>query len=171
MSNPAQSPMSESTIKKLNTQGSRYLSFSLGNERFAIPLLSVKEVIAIPEVTPIPFTPAHFKGIMNLRGQVISIIDLRQKMNIKSQPTAESAVVICDLSPLCLGVIVDSVDSVLSLEENEIKPRPDIESKQNVDYIIGVVEREKRLVLLLEIARALSVDDMRSIASQKQKAA
>ncbi len=74
----------------------RFLCFSLGNEHYAIPLLTVKEVIAPPETTPVPQTPAYFKGIMNLRGQVISVIDLRTKLGIKPLQSAENAVIICD---------------------------------------------------------------------------
>jgi purine-binding chemotaxis protein CheW len=87
--------------------GNRYLSFSLGTEEYAIPLLAVKEVIAMPEFTSVPYTPSHFLGIMNLRGQVISVMDLRKKLGIKPGSTAETAVIICDLSPLCIGVVVD----------------------------------------------------------------
>ena len=77
--------MSDQSNNASALAGQRYLSFSLGSEDYAIPLLSVKEVIAVPEITPIPFTPSHFLGIMNLRGQVISIIDLRSKLGIKTK--------------------------------------------------------------------------------------
>src|SRR4051812_20439300 len=110
--------------------GERQLVFSLGAESFAIPLLSVKEVIAVPEVTPIPFAPAHFKGIMNLRGQVISIIDLRAKLGIKPRVGGETSVIICDLAPICLGVIVDSIDCVVAPESTQMSDRPELrESK------------------------------------------
>ncbi|MGK5085880.1 chemotaxis protein CheW [Bdellovibrionota bacterium FG-1] len=144
--------------------GNRFLSFSLGNEDYAIPLLCVKEVIAVPEVTPIPFTPSHFLGIMNLRGQVISVIDLRTKFGIKPQNTAENAVIICDLAPICLGVVVDSIDSVLTPAEGDLSGKPDIHGSKIADYITNVYRRkDKRLVLLLDIARVLSVEDMHAI--------
>lgn len=142
-----------------NTHGERYLSFNLGSEEYAIPLLAVKEVIAMPEITSIPFTPAYFLGIMNLRGQVISVIDLRQKFNIKPQAGGETAVIICDLAPLCLGVVVDSINSVLAPGDGEIAPRPEIQSNKNTDYITGVLRKEKHLVLFLDIAKTLSVED------------
>ena len=103
-------------MSTIETSGERYLCFSLGEETFAIPLLSVREVIAVPEITRVPQTPAHFMGIMNLRGQVISILDLRTKMGIKVQKTSETPVIICDLSPLCVGVVVDSIQAVLNAE-------------------------------------------------------
>ncbi len=138
----------------------RFLQFSLGSEEYAIPLLSVKEVIALPEITSIPYTPAHFLGIMNLRGQVISVIDLRTKLNIKSQTAnSETCVIICEMNPLCLGVVVDSVNSVLNLRADEISPKPQVESTKKTDYILGVTRQENQLILLCDIAKTLDVQD------------
>jgi purine-binding chemotaxis protein CheW len=137
----------------------RYLSFSLGEEEYGIQLLSVKEVIAMPEITPIPFSPPHFKGIMNLRGQVISVLDLRQKFNIKPSAHSEVAVVICEIAPICLGVIVDAVNSVLTPLDSELSGPPDVQSANAKDYITAVYRKEKRLVLLLDIAKTLNAQD------------
>src|SRR4051812_41249332 len=98
----------------------RFLSFSLGNEEYGVPLLAVKEVIAMPEITPIPYTPSYFLGIMNLRGQVISVMDLRQKLGVKPSQSSETAVIICDLNSLSIGVVVDSINSVLNPVEAEL---------------------------------------------------
>ena len=142
----------------------RYLSFSLGAEEYGIPLLSVKEVIAMPDFTPIPYTPPYFLGIMNLRGQVISVMDLRKKFNIKPNPTAETAVIICDLKSICIGVVVDSINSVLMPQADEVSGKPEIHSAQNTDYITGVYRHEKALVLFLDIARTLNGEDHKAIA-------
>lgn len=137
----------------------RFLSFSLGPEEYAIPLLGVREVIAIPEITPVPHTPPHFLGMMNLRGQVISIIDLRLKFNIKAETSGETAVIICDLGGCSLGVVINSVNSVLALTDADIAPKPQIQSQKSTDYITGVAKREGRLVLLLDIHKALSLQE------------
>ncbi len=144
--------------------GNRYLSFALGEEDYAIPLLSVKEVIAVPEITPIPFSPSHFLGIMNLRGQVISVIDLRAKLQVKAVKSAETAIIICDLSPLCLGVVVDSINSVLAPTADELSGRPDIQSQKNPDYITHVCRRDKKLILFLDVAKTLGVEDLQVAA-------
>jgi purine-binding chemotaxis protein CheW len=150
----------------------RFLAFSLNDEEYAIPLLHVKEVIAIPEITPIPYTPAHFLGIMNLRGQVISIIDLRQKFKMKkAERTAESTVVICDFDSMCLGVVVDSVNFVMALAEGDISAKPDIESSISSDYIMGVTKHDKKLVVLVNLAKALSVEDKAAVKGAPAKAA
>ena len=148
----------------------RFLAFSLNDEEYAIPLLHVKEVIAIPEVTPIPYTPPHFLGIMNLRGQVISIVDLRLKFKMKkAERTAETTVVICDFDSFCLGVVVDSVNSVLALTESDIAAKPEIESTINSSYITGVTKKDKKLVVLLDLAKALSVEDRQALDKASQQ--
>ena len=144
----------------------RYLSFSLGHEDYAIPLLNVKEVIAVPEITAIPFTPNYFLGIMNLRGQVISLIDLRQKLGIKSDKDAEASVIICDISPLVIGVVVDSINAVVSPTQSELSEKPDIQGSRNTEYITSVYRRDNRLVLLLEISKALGLEDLRLATQQ-----
>jgi purine-binding chemotaxis protein CheW len=142
----------------------RYLVFSLGKEQYAIPLLQVKEVIARTDTTPMPYTPSYFKGIMNLRGQVISVIDLRQKFNLAAKENSrQTAFVILDLSPLSLGVVVDSVDTVVALAKADISPTPDVESSAKSDFIDGVARKDKKLILLLNIEKSLSVEDIRSL--------
>jgi purine-binding chemotaxis protein CheW len=150
--------------KKHVGTGQRYLAFTLGEEIYAVPLLSVKEVIAIPEVTTVPQTPNYFLGIMNLRGQVISVIDLRTKLSIKPKSDAETAVIIFDLHPNSIGVVVDSIDSVLNPGEDEIADKPEIQSQKSTEYITGVFHQDKRLVLLLDISKTLSVGDQSAIA-------
>lgn len=166
MSEPAKS-LNEKSQVKTNTQ--RFLSFSLGHEEFAIPLLCVKEVIAMPDFTPIPQTPSHFLGVINLRGQVISVIDLRTKFGIKAESSSESAVIICDLSPLSIGVVVNSVNSVLSLAEEDINPRPEIESTKRTDHITGVARQGEKLTLLIDIAKALDVADLTAMKAAGKK--
>jgi purine-binding chemotaxis protein CheW len=146
----------------------RYLSFSLGEEQFAIPLLSVREVIGLPDVTPVPYTPPYFLGIMNLRGLVISVMDLRQKLAIKPSQSAETAVIICDLNPMLIGVVVDSINSVLSPEPGELSEKPQIESNKASNYITSVYKNKDNLVLVLDIAKTLNVEDQVALARGAQ---
>jgi purine-binding chemotaxis protein CheW len=149
----------------------RYLAFSLCEEQYAIPLLQVKEVIGMTEATPIPYTPSYFKGIINLRGQVISVIDLRSKLRLsKAEMGAETSIIILDLAPLCLGVIVDSINSVLALTDDDLSPPPDVESSIKEQYLTGVARKDGRLTLLLDIQSTLSVDDFKTLKNQKQAA-
>lgn len=129
--------------------GDRYLAFSLCGEQFAIPLVDVKEVIGMTETTPVPCMPAHFKGILNLRGQIISVIDLRAKLRLKKADFGrETSIVILDMESLHLGVIVDSIDCVMAVTEENLARRDD------------------RLTLLLDIRAALDADESKTMKNQ-----
>jgi purine-binding chemotaxis protein CheW len=137
----------------------RFLSFRLGAEEYAIPLLNVKEVIAVPEFTPVPQTPGYFVGIMNLRGQIISAIDLRTKLGIKPSESEEESVIILDLQPNMLGIVVDSVNSVIAPLAGEVAEPPKIDGHKNAESITGVYTKDKSIVLILDVQRTLSKDD------------
>lgn len=154
-------------MSQLNSSNNRYLGFSLGEEQFGIPLLTVREVIGVPEITAIPQSPKHFLGIMNLRGQVISIIDLRQKLGITPKKDAETAVVICDIGGSHLGIVVDSVDQVYSPNADEISEKPELEKSKASQSITGVYRNNKHLVLFLDIARTLDMDDQAALKRAK----
>lgn len=150
-----------------NTETGRYLEFSLGDEVFAIPLLQVRELISIPETTPIPNSPAHFLGIMNLRGQVISVVDLRKKMKITEQEgNSEQAVIIIEINGINMGVVVDSINKVLNFSESEVQDVPEIESQVNSEYIDGVYKQESNLVILMNLEKVLSLKDIKILQKQ-----
>lgn len=156
--------------KKSNTEfhgSDRYLCFTLGKDEFAMPLLSVREVIALPEITPVPQSPPYFLGIMNLRGQVISILDLRTKLNIKPKENAEISVIICDMKPNNIGVVVDSINSVIHPKPEQLSEKPELQNQKSSEYVEGVFRDDKRLVLLLDITKTLNLTDQHAI----QKAA
>lgn len=149
------------------TTSNRYLCFSLGKEEFALPLLTVKEVIGIPDITAIPQAPSHFLGIMNLRGLIISVMDLRLKMGIKPLNSDETAVVILDLGEHCLGMVVDQVNSVVELSEADISEKPMMDQIKMNDSITGVFRKNEQLVLLLNISKALSIEDKSTLGRAK----
>lgn len=161
------SEITNNSIKGINSSG-RFLCFTLGKEKFAIPLLQVKEVLGNVETTAIPQAPPHFKGIMNLRGQVISVIDLRTKLKIgKPDITPETTIIIMDFAPLCLGVIVDSVDCVAMYESKDLSEPPDTDSSMKADFITGVARTENSLTLILDLKAMLNTNDYKVIKTQK----
>lgn len=139
-------------------EGSRFLCFSMGSEEFAIPLLSVREVISLPDTTPIPGSPAHFLGMMNLRGAVISVMDLRKKMGLKGTEN-ELTVVVCESQGVVMGMVVDVVNAVLlpKVADMSDKPETGIKSHAN-DFITQVYRKDQRLVLFLDIDKILLGD-------------
>ena len=146
---------------KTMTDAERYLEFSLGKEKFGIQLLQVRELISVPETTPIPYSPKYFKGIMNLRGQVISVIDLRLKLGVTSnEDQSENAVVIVEFDGFRLGLIVDSINKVLQIEDGQIAEVPEVKATGGKDYINGVFKNGDDLVVLLELPSLLSVREI-----------
>lgn len=154
----------------------RYLAFSLHHQEYGIPLLKVLEVIGLGDVTPIPNSPNYFLGIMNLRGLVISIIDLRLKLTMpKADRTQETAVIILNIAGGHIGVVVDSVDSVLSLSTDQLSAPPQSET-QKTEFITNVARLEKKFLLILDIEKTLSAQDLSTLkayinSNQNQKAA
>jgi purine-binding chemotaxis protein CheW len=143
---------------KLNSQENRYLAFSLGAENYAIPLLLVKEVVALPKIRALPQTPAHFLGLMDLRGQVMPVIDLRLKLNIKPSTSLETSVIICDLQSVCIAMVVDSINLVLAPLPSEISEQPSVEEGKRLEYITGVYRKDSNLILFLDPTKLLKLD-------------
>ena len=138
----------------------RYLQFDLGSESYAIALLNVKEVIPVPETTPLPNAPSYYIGIMNLRGQIISIVDLRKRLKINKKEDAEEAVIIVDFAGVSIGLVVDSINYVLNVATSEITEVPEIRSQVNAQYFQGVHRGEEKLTIMLDLAKALNISEI-----------
>ncbi len=149
----------------------RLLCFRLAEELYAAPLSEVKEVLGVPEITPIPQVPAYFLGIMNLRGQVISVIDLRAKFGLKAGRHSETCVIIFEYPAFSVGVVVDEVKSVLTIEPGELCPAPESKHTKKAEFITGVVSRGDDMVLTLDIVRALDLKEEAMVKAITQNAA
>lgn len=142
----------------------KFLSFMVGSECFAVPLLKVREVIGMPEVTAIPQAPNHVVGIINLRGQIITIFDLRSRLNASTkgdQPT----VIICEMPFGQMGMIVDLVSSVLSAESEQISEVPPGSRAANHDFITSIYSHEDELILMLDVEKVIGRDARLATAS------
>lgn len=145
----------------------RFLEFKLGKEMYAIPLLSVKEVISPPETTSIPNSPDYFIGIMNLRGQLITVVDLRKRMAIKpAEDSHENAVVIVNIENIQIGMMVDSIHKVLQFHvEKDMQVLPEVSERKSHAYMKGIFKAEDRLIVLLDLAKILNIYDLKKMAS------
>ncbi len=157
------------TQRKSSGEEQRYLQFDLGEESYAVHLLAVKEVIPVPETTGLPNGPNHYVGIMNLRGQIISIIDLRKKLKVNpKKEDLEEAVIIVEISGVGIGLIVDSINRVLNIKSNDVTEVPEVSSQINAKYIAGVYKGAEKLTILLDLESILNIKE---IKSQQEKAA
>lgn len=143
----------------------RYLEFKLGEENYAIPLLQVRELISVPETTSVPFSQKYYVGIMNLRGQVISIIDLRTRLGVTPSESSEEAVIIVEFGQLCLGIIVDNICKVLSVDEEQIQEVASVETKKS-DRLNKVYRHNESLIQLIELEAILNIDEITGMAKK-----
>lgn len=137
------------------TDAKRFLEFQLGTESYAVELSKVKEVITPPEMTPIPKSPPYVCGLMNLRGLVLTVVDLRKKLGITPiKDETQNAVIIFDLGERMVGVVVDSIQKVLNLPTDKIKPIPDADAQSNLHFL-GILQHENKLTMWIDPDKTL----------------
>jgi purine-binding chemotaxis protein CheW len=150
------------TAKALKETGElrQFISFSVGNEEYGLELLRVREVIRIREITWLPKAPSFVKGIINLRGDVIPIIDLRDKFGLESlAQTAATRVIVVEVEGRLMGMVVDSASQVVRIPTDQIDPPPPVLGGLSQEFITGVGKLEDKLVILLNADAILTVDE------------
>lgn len=143
----------------------KYLVFHLDREEFGVHVLKVREIMGLQEITTVPRTPDYVKGVINLRGKVIPVIDLRRKFQL---PPAEYTVRTCiivlqvqsESGPMQMGVIVDGVSEVLTILEAEIENTPDFGNQMELPYILGMAKVKGKVKILLDIDRVLAQQEI-----------
>ncbi len=136
---------------------SQLISFVVGDEEYGLDILRVKEVIRIREITRLPRAPSFVKGIINLRGDVIPIIDLRDRFGLEHKDYTETTrVIVVDVDGKLVGMVVDAASQVVRIPNDQIDPPPPIVGGLSAEYIRGVGKLDERLVILLNIERILS---------------
>ncbi len=139
----------------------KYLTFTLDNESYGIAVMKVREIIRMQKITPVPRMPEHVKGVLNLRGRVIPVVDLRLKFGLKPEPSAGACIVIVQVKlpttqSVQMGLIVDGVEEVVSLGRSEIEPTPDFGSGIDTTCLIGLARVKGQVKTLLDIERVLA---------------
>ncbi|MGA2403343.1 MAG: chemotaxis protein CheW [Syntrophobacteraceae bacterium] len=155
-------------VQKVTDREGKYLTFSLGEEEYGIGILKVKEIIGMMRVTPVPQTPEYVKGVINLRGKVIPVIDLRLRFgmgaNDYTERTCIIVVEILDASgTLHIGIVVDSVSEVINIKGCDIEDTPAFGTALNTEYILGMAKMGGGVKILLDIDRVLSASEMELI--------
>ncbi len=140
---------------------SEYLAFRLGEEEYGIDILKVQEIRGYENVTRIANAPAFIKGVINLRGIIVPIVDMRIKFNL-GEPTYDqfTVVIILSIANRVMGMVVDSVSDVTTLQPEQIRPAPQMGTALNTDYLIGLGTLEERMLILLDIERLMSSAEM-----------
>jgi len=149
-----------------NSLEGKYLTFILNNEEYGLEILKVREIIGVMDITPVPQTPSFIKGIINLRGKVIPVVDLRLKFVMPEiEYTKETCIIVVDISNRLMGIIVDTVSEVLDIAAKDIEPTPSLGSDIKTDFILGMGKIKGKVKILLDIDRVLTLDELALIAS------
>ncbi|MCP4701069.1 MAG: purine-binding chemotaxis protein CheW [Gammaproteobacteria bacterium] len=146
----------------------QYLTFALGGEMYAIGILYIKEIIEYGGVTPVPMTPELIHGVLNLRGNVLPVIDLSVRLDGTPQPIGErTCIVIVEVSAgnetVNMGIVVDAVKDVVTLPSQDLEPAPSFGSRIRVDFIRNIGKFKERFITLLDIERVLSIKELSAL--------
>ena len=144
------------------------VNFKIGKESFGVAIDDVQEIVRVPEITAVPETPSFVEGVINLRGKIVSVVDLGKRLKIESAPRAKSSrVLIAEVDGKVVGLLVDSVSAILQIPQEAVEPAPDIVSPIGADYIIGVGKLRDRLIILLDLKKILRPDEIRGLAANE----
>lgn len=142
----------------------KYLTFTLDDEEFGIGILTIKEIIGMMPITPIPRTPGWMLGVINLRGKVIPVVDLRQKFSMDSRTYDDrTCIIVVEVrfgeQLLAIGLVVDAVNEVSNIKADEVAETPDFGSSLDTHYILGLAKADNRVRILLDIDRVLCSEE------------
>lgn len=142
----------------------KYLTFSLAEESYGVPVLKVREIITMLHITTVPQMPPYVKGVINLRGKVIPVIDLRTKLGLPAAELTDSNCIVvvqiaqAGMEVKNIGLIVDAVQEVVNLTQEDIEPAPDFGGAINVEYLLGMATLKGNVKSLLDIEKVIAVD-------------
>jgi len=170
---PAQpDPSAEQMQERLDAIADRegkYLTFTLAGEEYGIGILKIKEIIGMMAITSVPQTPKFVKGVINLRGKVIPVVDLRLRFTMDSIDYNErTCIIVVEIggrgTDIVIGIVVDSVSEVLNIKSEDIEDTPTFGTALNTDYILGMAKMEGRVKILLDIDEVLGAEDLDALA-------
>ncbi len=149
----------------------KYLTFFLGGETYGIPVLKVREIISLLPITPVPQVPDYMKGVINLRGKVIPVVDLRSKFSLpKVEATSNTCIVVVQIQSIenqikLIGLIVDAVEEVANIAPSDIEPTPDFGGTISVQYILGMAKLKGSVKSLLDIDKIIAAEVIERITA------
>lgn len=160
--------MSSESTTEVNLSG-KYLTVVLDQEHYGIAVLKVREIIRMQKITPVPQVPAYVKGVINLRGRVIPVIDLRTKFDLKAEFDSRTCIVVVQVrlgsgDSVQTGLVVDRVEEVATLDQAEIEAAPDFGTRVDTTYILGMAKIKDVVSMLLDIDRVVAPQTMEKIA-------
>jgi len=157
--------------QSLSAQSGQYLTFQLDGEFFGIPIAVVREINRVTDVTPVPKAPPFVKGVMNLRGKIIPVIDLRLKFDLKpSDYTRDTCIIVIETPHGQMGNIVDAVKEVVEFEASEIEPAPQFGVSGYQGFVKGLGKKDEKVIILVDIVDSFAKSEWNHVADLKQVA-
>jgi purine-binding chemotaxis protein CheW len=152
----------------MNDREGKYLTFMLDNEEYGIGILKIKEIIGMMPITTVPQTPGFVKGVINLRGKVIPVIDLRLRFGMESiDYTERTCIIVVEIQnrarTVLIGSVVDTVSEVLNIKSEDIEDTPTFGAKLDTDYILGMAKMEGGVKILLDIDQVLNAEEIAAL--------
>ena len=163
-----------SAVAKNENRAGKYLAFRLGREEFALQVLKVREIMGIQEITAVPQTPVYVKGVINLRGRVIPVVDLRLKFGLPEiEYTQRTCIIVVQIKTpdggtSLTGIVVDEVSEAVNIAAGEIEDTPDFGDGVATPYILGMAKSKGKVKILLDIDRVLSTQDLDGLKAMMQ---
>jgi purine-binding chemotaxis protein CheW len=156
------------------TETTQYLTFELDKETFALDVAKVREILDSPTITKVPQTPEYMRGVINLRGSVVPVIDLRLKFNMaETEQTVNTCIIVVEIAvegeQIILGALADSVQEVIDLEPEQIEPAPRIGTKLNTDFIKGMGKHNEQFIMILDIDKVFSAGELSAVAGNDEQ--
>jgi len=155
------------------TESRQLVTFQLGEELYGVNIMDVKEIVRVQSIRPIPNAPTYVEGIFNLRSEIIPIINLHKRFHLRRLVTSEedellSGFIILDIDGMKLGIIIDRISRVVTVEKEEIQPPPQMFSGIGAEYIEGVVRQEEGYLILLDIRNLFNPKELQKIAELRR---
>ncbi|HJT52233.1 MAG TPA: chemotaxis protein CheW [Candidatus Acidoferrales bacterium] len=140
------------------------VGFRIGAETFAVPIALVHEIVRVPEITSVPDSPDYVEGVINLRGKIVSVIDLRKRFGEKEiVRNKKNRILVTDVEGKPVGLIVDAASEVLKLPETEVEPPPPVFDEKDVNYVTGLGKLHGRLIILIDLTKVLQKGELRRL--------
>jgi len=158
----------DQAAKAIDDKDGKYLTFNMDNEEYGIGILKIKEINGMMPITTVPQTPAFVKGVINLRGKVIPVVDLRARFGMDTiDYTERTCIIVVEIEgngeTVQIGIVVDSVSEVLNIKGEDIEATPTFGTKLNTDYILGMAKMEGGVKILLDIDKVLSAAEIAAL--------
>jgi purine-binding chemotaxis protein CheW len=155
-------------------EGGKFLTFLMANEKYGLEILKVREIMGMMDVTSVPTTPAFVRGVINLRGKVIPVVDLRLKFGLEAkEDTQRTCIIVVHLThtaqEMTMGIIVDEVSDVLDIDQNQIEPPPSFGANIRTDFILGMGKVDQKVMTMLDIDRVLTEQEAALVESSAEK--